>query len=312
MSVHFGDVLAAMDSIRGVAHVTPVSRCESIDRQARRPVWLKCEQLQRTGSFKFRGAYHALSGLTRDQARGGVVTHSSGNHAAALSLAGKMLGIRVTAVMPIDAPPLKRAAVEGYGAEVVEYDRNKAKREEISARLARERGLLLIPPYDHPSIIAGQGTLALEAIKQVRGAETMVIPCGGGGLLAGCALVSKEISPFLRVVGAEPQLADDAVRSFRTGVLCRTEHTNTVADGARTTCLGEWTFPMVLKYVDDMVPVSEEAILYATRFLWERAKLVVEPTGALGLAAVFEGLVPGDGPVVVVLSGGNASLALAG
>jgi threonine dehydratase len=283
--------------------------CDSLDALTGASVRLKCENFQRTGSFKFRGAYNALSLVIRRQQLNGVVTYSSGNHAQALACAGRVLGCRVTVVMPRNAPWVKRRATEGYGAEVIEYDPDEAKREELGDRLARERGLVLIPPYDHPDIVAGQGTVALELMRDSEPLDLLVVCLGGGGLLSGCAVVSKSLSPRCRVVGVEPRNADDGARSFRTRRLETVTNPETIADGARTPSLGQVTFPLILEHVDDIVTVSETEIAAATRFLWERAKLVVEPTGALAVAALIAGHVPTQGlRVGAVVSGGNVDL----
>jgi threonine dehydratase len=281
-----------------------------VDERVGAHVFFKCEGFQRTGSFKFRGAFNALSRLPEEQKSRGVVTYSSGNHAQAVALAGKLLGVPATIVMPHDAPEAKLAATRGYGAEVLLYDRAEKRREEVGAALARERGLALIPPYDHPDVVAGQGTTARELYEEAGTLDQLLVPCGGGGLLSGCAIAARALSPNCRVVGVEPENADDAARSFRTGTLHTVENPDTVADGVRTPSLGKVTFPLVLRYVDGFVTVSEEAILRATRFLWERLKVVVEPTGALPAAALLEGLVPVEpgARVGVVVSGGNVDV----
>jgi threonine dehydratase len=227
-----------------------------------------------------------------------------------VALAGKLLGVPATIVMPRDAPEVKLAATRGYGAEVLLYDRAEKRREEVGAVLSRERGLALVPPYDHPDVVAGQGTTAKELFEEAGALDLLLVPCGGGGLLSGCAIAARALSPNCRVVGVEPENADDAARSFRTGMLQAVENPDTVADGVRTPSLGKVTFPLVLRHVDGFVTVSEEAILRATRFLWERLKVVVEPTGALPAAALLEGLVsvePGA-RVGVVVSGGNVDV----
>jgi threonine dehydratase len=270
---------------------------------------LKCESFQRTGSFKFRGAYNALSQLSEDQRKRGVITYSSGNHAQALACAGRLLDCPVTVVMPQDAPRVKREATEGYGGEVIEYDRDETSREELGRRLAVERGLALIPPYDHPHIVAGQGTVALELIQDTGPLDLLLVCLGGGGLLSGCALVAKALGPRCRVVGVEPANADDGARSFRARELMTVENPDTIADGARTPSLGQVTFPLILEHVDDVVTVSEREIVDATRLLWERAKLVVEPTGALAVAALVANKVDAGGlRVGAVVSGGNVDL----
>jgi threonine dehydratase len=245
--------------------------------------------------------------MSAEERRRGVLTYSSGNHAQALALAGRLLGAPVTVVMPSDAPAIKLEATRGYGAEVVLYDRAAGPtREEIGARLASGRGLTLVPPFDHPDVIAGQGTAAMELIEETGGLDLLLVPCGGGGLLSGCALAARALSPECRVMGVEPALADDATRSFRTRTLHTVHNPDTIADGVRTPSLGRITFPLVLDNVDDMVTVSEDSIVSATLLVWNRMKIVVEPTGALPVAALLQGAVSARGlRVGAVLSGGN-------
>ncbi|MCA8911749.1 MAG: pyridoxal-phosphate dependent enzyme, partial [Planctomycetes bacterium] len=236
-------------------------------------------------------------------------TYSSGNHAQAIALAGKLLGIPAVIVMPDDAPAVKLRATRGYGAEVVLYDKHKQTREELGAKLAEERGLTLIPPYDHPHIVAGQGTVALELHEQVPDLDVVLTPCGGGGLLSGCAVATRALRPGCKVIGVEPAAADDATRSFKTGELQTVHNPETVADGARTPSLGQLTFPLIRANVDDMVTVDDAAIIEAMRFIWERMKLVVEPTGAMAYAALHSGALQFSGKRVgVVISGGNVDL----
>lgn len=302
----FDDVASAAERLKGVAHRTPVMTSRTLNDAVGATVFLKCESFQRAGAFKFRGAFNALSRLSDEEKRRGVLTYSSGNHAQAVALASRLLGIRATVVMPQNAPAPKRLGTEGYGAEIVAYDPEGASREEIAARIQGETGAVLIPPFDHPDVIAGQGTSAMELFEEVGPLDALYVPCGGGGLLSGCGLAAKRLSPDCRVVGVEPELADDATRSFRTGTLHTVRNPPTIADGARTPSLGTITFPLVRSLVDDMTTVSEAEIVNATLFLWERMKLVVEPTGALGLAAVRRGSPQLQGKRVgVVLSGGN-------
>jgi threo-3-hydroxy-L-aspartate ammonia-lyase len=306
------EVRAAAALLRGVAHRTPVVTSRTLDGLAGAEVFLKCENLQRSGAFKFRGAYHALVRLAADERRRGVVTYSSGNHAGALALAGRLLDVPVTVVMPSDAPTAKRAATLGYGAEVIAYERGRERREEVAERLRADRGLTLVPPYDHPHVVAGQGTAALELLEEVEGLDALLVPCGGGGLLSGSALAAAAARSACRVTGVEPELADDATRSFRTGRLHAVQDPPTIADGLRTPSLGTITLPIVLERVAEMRTVPETSIVDAMRFLWTRAKLVVEPSGAVPVAALladpgaFRGMRVG-----VVLSGGNVDLAVA-
>jgi len=309
----FDDIESAARQIEGVAHRTPVVSSRTIDARTGAQMFFKCENLQRAGAFKFRGAYNALSRLSADERRRGVVTFSSGNHAQAIALAGQVLNIPRVIVMPADAPAVKRIATEGYGGEVVLYDRDREDREAIGRRLAHERGLTLIPPYDHPHIIAGQGTAARELVEEKGALDYLFVPCGGGGLLSGSAIAAKALAPNCKVIGVEPAAGDDATRSFRTRTLQKVDNPKTVADGARTPSLGALTFPLVLEHVNDMATVDDPTLLKTMFYLWERLKLVVEPTGALGAAAAMEGTTSIRGARVgVILSGGNVDLAQVG
>jgi threonine dehydratase len=301
----FEAIHRARERLRGQARVTPVLTCAALDERAGARVFLKCESFQRCGVFKFRGAYNAVAALDPGMRARGVITHSSGNHAQALALAGRLLGAPVTVVMPIGAPAVKRAAVESYGASIIEYDPARAERESISRQIAAERDLLLVPPFDHPEIIAGQGTAALEFLEEVGVLDAMLAPCGGGGLLSGTAISVKHMCPSCRVIGVEPAQADDATRSFKSGRLQRIDRPLTIADGLRTPSLGTLTFPLIRRFVDDMTTVSEDAIAEAVRFLFHRVKIVVEPSGAVALAAVLGGQVRGAARVGVIVSGGN-------
>ena len=305
----FDDVESAARQIAGVAHRTPVATSRTVNARTGADVHFKCENLQRGGAFKFRGAYNALSRFDADARARGVVTFSSGNHAQAIALAGQVLGIPRVIVMPSDAPAVKRRATEGYGGEVVLYDRDREDREAIGRRLADDRGLTLIPPYDHPHIIAGQGTAARELFEEAGALDYLFVPCGGGGLLSGSAIAARAMAPGCKVIGVEPAAGDDAARSFRTKTLQTVHNPKTVADGARTPSLGALTFPLVLEHVTDVVTVDDAVLLRAMFYLWERLKLVVEPTGALGAAAALEGTTPIRGARVgVILSGGNVDL----
>jgi threonine dehydratase len=268
-------------------------------------VFLKCENFQRIGAFKFRGAYNAMSRLSEDERRRGVITFSSGNHAQAVALVGKLLGIQTTVVMPQDAPVIKREATQAYGATVILYDPQERSREAIAKDLQRQHGYTMIPPFDHLDVLTGQGTSALELGEQANGLDMLLVPCGGGGLLSGCAIAAKGMNPGGTVIGVEPELADDATRSFYSKTLQTVKNPPTIADGTRTPSLGKLTFPLVLKFVDAMATVSEDAIKEAVRVLFFRMKLVVEPSGVLGLAALLSGQVQAKGRVGVILSGGN-------
>jgi threonine dehydratase len=295
----------AAQRLNGYANKTPVMSSRTLNEITGAEVFLKCENFQRVGAFKFRGAYNAMSRLSENQRKRGIITHSSGNHAQAVALVGRLLGARTTVVMPNDAPVIKRAATQAYGATIVDYDPRKAAREKLSQDLKDTHGYTMIPPYDHEDIIAGQGTAALELLEEVADLNMLMVPCGGGGLLSGCAIAAKGVNPDCRVIGIEPELADDATRSFHTGTLHTVKNPPTIADGTRTPSLGKITFPLVLQYVDDMKTVAEQAIIEAVRFLFYRMKLVVEPSGALGVAALLSGAVQPEGRVGVVLSGGN-------
>jgi threonine dehydratase len=283
-----------------------------VDERTGAKVFFKCENLQRIGAFKFRGAYNAMSRLASEERRRGVLAYSSGNHAQAVALAGKELGIRVTIVMPADAPAVKIEATRGYGAEIVLYDKRKEVREEVAEKTARERGLAMIPPFDHPDVIAGQGTAAKELIEDAGPLDYLFVPVSGGGLISGCAVAASHLVPGCKVIGVEPEAGDDATRSFKTKTLQTCHNPDTIADGARTHSLGQCTFPLVLRYVHDMVTVSDTELVRAMFYLWERMKIIVEPTGALGAAGLFERGLPVAGKRVgVILSGGNVELGAA-
>ncbi|HSU13862.1 threo-3-hydroxy-L-aspartate ammonia-lyase [Longimicrobium sp.] len=306
------DVRAAAGRLRGNANATPVMHSRTLDERVGARVYLKCENFQRGGAFKFRGAFNAVSRLSDEERARGVLTYSSGNHAQAVALTGRLLGVKTVVVMPEDAPGPKIEGTRGYGAEVVLYDRAGRSREEIAAELQRERGMTLIPPYDHPDVIAGQGTAALEMIAETGALDVVMTPCGGGGLLSGTALAVKSAAPGCRVVGVEPEWADDATRSFRTGELHTVHNPPTISDGLRTPSLGRYTLPLVMQNVDEMRTVSESDIVEAMRFLWTRMKLVVEPSGAVPVAALLAdpGAFAGK-RVGIVISGGNVDLASA-
>jgi threonine dehydratase len=304
------DIERAARQIDGTARRTPVVTSRTVDARTQAQVFFKCENFQRAGAFKFRGAYNALAQLDPDQRRRGVVAFSSGNHAQAVALAGQLLDIPRVIVMPTDSPSVKRAATTDYGAEIVFYDRDHDDREAIGRMLADQRGLAVIPPYNHRDIIAGAGTAARELLQDTGPLDLILVPCGGGGLLSGTALAAEALSPGCRVIGVEPAAGDDATRSFRTRVLHTIRNPMTVADGARTPSLGTLTFPLVLDHVADMATVDDVALLRSMFFLWERLKLVVEPTGALAAAALLEQRVETRGARVgIILSGGNVDLA---
>ena len=308
MEVSYQDIAAAAERLKGQAHRTPVLTSTTVDERTGAKAFFKPENLQRMGAFKFRGAYNALSQLSAEQRKRGVVAFSSGNHAQAVALSGKLLGIPRVIVMPADAPKVKVAGTRGYGAEVVLYEKHE-NREEVAKRISSERGLTVIPPYNHPHVVAGQGTAAKELIEDAGALDLLLVPCGGGGLLSGCAIAAKHLSPQCRVVGVEPAAGDDATRSFRTKTLQTVKDPQTVADGARTPSLGSVTYPIVMQCVDDMTTVTDDELLKTMFYLWERMKIVVEPTGALAAAALLEGKVDAKGKKVgIVLSGGNADI----
>jgi threonine dehydratase len=311
LPVQYAEVTAAAERLLGHAHRTPVMTSRTIDERTGARVFFKCENFQRMGAFKFRGAFNALAQLSEEARSRGVLAYSSGNHAQAVALAGRELGARVTIVMPRDAPKVKLDATRGYGAEVVLYDKHTASREELSAKIAAERGLALIPPFDHAHVVAGQGTAAKELIEDAGPLDYLFVPCGGGGLISGCALAAAALAPGCRVIGIEPAAGDDATRSFRSKTLQSCNNPQTIADGARTDSLGRVTFPMVLALVHDMATVSDAELLAGMLYLWERMKIVVEPTGALGAAGLFERGFPVAGKRVgVIVSGGNVDLEL--
>jgi threo-3-hydroxy-L-aspartate ammonia-lyase len=290
------DVRAAARVLEGVAHRTPVLRSGTLGDH----VAIKPENLQRVGAFKFRGAYNKIASLPKGST---VVAYSSGNHAQAVALASRLLGAHATILMPEDAPPAKRAATEGYGATVVTYDRYTGNREEIAAELARERNAEIVPPYDDALIMAGQGTAALELLEDAGVVDTLVVPVGGGGLIAGCATIAKDLG-VRRVVGVEPRAGNDWEQSFARGEIISIDVPRTIADGLQTHAPGKLTWEVAQRTVDEIVTVTDEQIVDAMRFMFERLKLVVEPSGAVGIAAIREGLVEADS-IGVVISGGN-------
>jgi threo-3-hydroxy-L-aspartate ammonia-lyase len=304
LTVTLDDVRAAAARLEGVAHRTPVFTSRTLNERAGAEVFLKAESLQRGGAFKFRGAYNAIAALAPEQRARGVVAYSSGNHAQAVALAASLLGTRALLLMPTDAPPTKVEATRGYGAEIVVYDRYTEDREALGAALAADRGVTLVPPFDHPDVVAGQGTAALELLEQAPGLDTLVTPVGGAGLLAGCATAAKGIEPAIRVVGVEPETGDDVRRSLERGERVQIDVPRTIADGLQTTSPGAVPFEIVQRLVAGIVTVSDEQLVDAMRFLFERLKLVVEPSGAAGVAAVLAGSVAGN-RIGVVLSGSN-------
>ncbi len=305
----FDDVCAATQRLAGHAHRTPVLTSRTVDAELGAQVFFKCENFQRMGAFKFRGAYNALARFNPEQRRAGVVTFSSGNHAQAIALSAKLLDIPATIVMPHDAPAAKVAATRAYGGNVVIYDRYREDREQIGRDLARKHGLTLIPPYDHPDVIAGQGTAAKELIEEVGPLDALFASVGGGGLLAGSALALRALAPACKIYGVEPQAGNDAQQSFRAGTIVHIETPQTIADGAQTQHLGHYTFAIIARDVDDMLTVSDEQLVACMRFFFSRMKLVAEPTGCLGFAAARDmGSALHGQRVGVLISGGNVDM----
>jgi len=311
MSATYADVAAAHERIKGHAVHTPVLSSSAVNERVGAQVFFKCENLQNMGAFKFRGAFNALSQLSPEEKRRGVLAYSSGNHAQAVALAGKLLGIRTTIVMPADAPKVKLEGTRSHGAEVILYSKDES-REEVAARISRERQLAVIPPFNHPHVIAGQGTAAKELIEETGPLDALFVPVGGGGLISGCALAARALASDCKVIGVEPEAGDDVTRSFRSGQIVSIPVPQTIADGARTQAPGDLTFPLVLANVDEMLTVSDDALLRAMFYLWEKLRTIVEPTGALGACALLEGKLSLPGKRVgVILSGGNVDLAWA-
>lgn len=308
--LQYSDIEQAAARIKGAAHRTPVLTSRTANAMAGAELFFKAENLQRMGAFKFRGAYNAIARFTDEQKRAGVLTYSSGNHAQAIALSSSLMGIKSAIIMPQDAPELKVRATRGYGGEVILYDRYKENREEIGARLAKERGMTLIPPYDHPDVICGQGTAAKELIEDAGQLDALLVPLGGGGLLAGCALAAATLSPSCKVIGVEPEAGNDGQQSLRSGQIVDIPVPQTIADGAQTTHLGQHNFAVIQRFVDDIVTVSDEQLKATMRFFAERMKIVVEPTGCLAAAAALHGVVPVAGKRVgILISGGNVDLA---
>ena len=311
VSLSLDDVRAAAERLSGIAHRTPVLTSRTLDERTGSTAFLKAECLQRGGAFKFRGAYNMISSLGPEERERGVVAYSSGNHAQAVSLAARLLGTSATILMPADTPRAKLDATRGYGAEIVTYDRYTEDREALGAALAAERGgLALVPPYEHPLIMAGQGTAALELLEDVPGLDALLVPVGGGGLIAGCATAAKALRPGIRVIGVEPEAGDDTRRSLEAGERVRIPVPRTIADGQQADIPGELTFAVNRQVVDTIVTVSDAEILDAMAFLFDRMKLVTEPSGASAAAALLAGRAEAGGARVgVIISGGNVGAA---
>jgi threo-3-hydroxy-L-aspartate ammonia-lyase len=309
LAISFDDNVSAQKRLAGVAHRTPVLTSATANEKAGAQLFFKCENFQRMGAFKFLGGFNAISQFTSEQRAKGVVAFSSGNHAQAIALSARLLGVKAVIVMPKDAPAVKVAATRGYGGEIIFYDRYTEDREEIGRRLAEKRGLTLIPPYDHPHIMAGQGTVALELIEDVGPLDLLIAPLGGGGLLSGCATAAKAMAPGCSVIGVEPAAGNDGQRSFRSGEIVHIDTPDTIADGAQTQHLGQLTFPVLQRHVDDILTVSDAELLATMAFFASRMKMIVEATGCLGAAAAFSGqLNLREKRVGIVVSGGNVDL----
>ena len=305
-AITFADVQAAAGRLAGVAHRTPVLTSRTADRLTGYRVYFKCENFQRAGAFKFRGAYNTLAQLSAAERARGVVAYSSGNHAQGVAYAAQLLGIPAAIVMPTDAPRAKLAATRGYGAEVIFHDRRTQDRAQMARAIAAERGAVIVPPFDHPHIMAGQGTAALELLQDVPELDVLVAPVGGGGLLSGCVTAAKGLKPDIRVFGVETERSNDWWQSFRAGRRVRIDPPDTIADGMRTRQPGELTFPLIRALVEDILLVSEEEVMEAMRLLLLRMKILAEPTGAVAPAAVFQRRVgPPGAKVGVIISGGN-------
>lgn len=309
LAVTYTDIIAAAQRLEGVAHRTPVLTSRQANEKASAHIFFKCENFQRSGAFKFRGAYNAISRLDKDQKQQGVVAYSAGNHAQAIALAGQLLDVPTTIVMPKDAPAQKISATRGYGAEVILYDRYTESREAISMQLVNERGLTLIPPFDYSDVIAGQGTAAKELIDEVGQLDYLFVPVGGGGLVAGSAIAAAHLSPGCIIIGVEPEAGNDAEQSLRNGKIITIPVPKTIADGAQTQRIGELTFPIIQAMVQDIVTVSDNQLRDEMRFFAERMKIIVEPTGCLAAAAVSNRIINvSNKRVGVILSGGNMDL----
>lgn len=308
LPVTFADVRAAAERLRGIAHRTPILTSRTFDALTGRQVFFKCENFQRAGAFKFRGAYNRLAQLNDAEKRRGIVAFSSGNHAQGTALAAHLLNIPATLVMPADAPRVKLDATRGYGAEVLVYDRLTGNREAIARQLVAERGATLVPPFNDPHIIAGQGTAALELLEEIPDLDALVAPVGGGGLIGGCAIAAKALRPQIQIFGVEAVGADDAKQSLQRGEIVHIEPPTTIADGIRTQSIGTLTFPILRALLRDIVIVSDDEILDAVRFALTRMKIVVEPTGAVPIAAVMQNKIPANlTRVGIIVSGGNIS-----
>ena len=315
LAIAYADIAAAARRLAGVAHHTPVRTSRTADALTGAQLFFKCENFQRMGAFKFRGAYNALAQFSAEQRRAGVIAFSSGNHAQAIALSARLLGMPSVIVMPSDSPAAKLAATRAYqqgqaGSEVLVFDRYTDDREAIGRRIASERGMTLIPPYDHPHVMAGQGTAAAELIAETGPLDTLLVCVGGGGLISGCAVAAHHLSPGIRVLGVEPEAGNDTQQSLARGEIVHIETPRTIADGAQTQHSGQLTFPVIQRLVAGIRTVSDAQLVSTMRFFAERMKMVVEPTGCLGAAAALQGVLDLRGQRVgIILSGGNVDLA---
>jgi threo-3-hydroxy-L-aspartate ammonia-lyase len=310
LAINFNDITQAAERIQGVANRTPVLTSRTANELAGAELFFKCENFQRMGAFKFRGAYNALAQFSAEQKKNGVCAFSSGNHAQGIALSAQLLGMPAAIVMPLDSPAVKMAATRGYGAEVITYDRYTEDREAIGKRLSEERGMTLIPPYDHAHVMAGQGTAALELLEDVDQLDTLLVCLGGGGLISGCAVAAKHLNPKIRVIGVEPEAGNDAQQSKRAGQIIKIDTPKTIADGAQTQFVGKLTFPVIQALVHEIVTVSDSQLIEAMRFAASRMKMVIEPTGGLAMAAAMQGAVNLKGQRVgIIISGGNVDIA---
>ena len=302
------DIFHAAEHIHPYAHRTPITTCESLNQHVGSQVYMKCENFQKVGAFKFRGACNAVISLSENQAKNGVATHSSGNHAQAVALAARIRGIPAFIVMPHDAPAVKKAAVKGYGGKITYCEPTLTARENMLAKICSETGATFVHPYNDEKVIAGQGTAALELLEDIPDLDIIITPVGGGGLLSGSAIATKGLAPNVRVIAGEPELADDAFRSLQAGKIIPSNNPRTIADGLRTS-LGSLTFPIVQKYVDSIITVSEGGIIDAMKFIWERTKILIEPSASVAVGVLWEGKIDLTGlKIGIILSGGNVDL----
>lgn len=307
----YNKILEAAARLNGVAHKTPVMTSRLLNEKIGASAFLKCENFQRMGAFKFRGAYNAISALPENARQKGVVTFSSGNHGMAVALTSQIMGIPAVVIVPQDAPAVKIAAIRGYGATIVTYDRFKEDREIIAREYMQDKGLTLIPPFDHEDVLAGQGTLAKELFEEIGELDYLFVQVGGGGLISGCAIAAYQLSPHCKVIAVEPEVSNDTYQSFQSGVRTKHPAPNSVADGLNTPIPGMITFPLIQKYVHDVVTVSEREILETMYYLWTRTKIMAEPSGAVAIAAAFHNKIPVQGKRIgAVISGGNVDVRL--